>query len=55
MGDLTVTAGATTAVPPVRPARVAVAEPDPNAPAAGAASPEAAAEAADVPSDDEQR
>ena len=39
----------------VRPARVAVAEPDPNAPAAGAASPEAAAEAADVPSDDEQR
>ncbi|HEY5784644.1 MAG TPA: nucleotide exchange factor GrpE [Microlunatus sp.] len=48
----------------VRPARVAVAEPDPNAPpaeattpeaaTAGAATPEAAAEAADVPSDDER-
>ena len=37
----------------LRPARVAVAEPDPNAPPAEAASPEAAAEAADEPSDDE--
>ncbi len=37
----------------VRPARVAVAEPDPNAPPAETASPEVAAEAADAPSDDE--
>ncbi len=37
----------------VRPARVAVAEPDPNAPAAEAAAPEAVPEAADAPSDDE--
>jgi molecular chaperone GrpE len=42
----------------VRPARVAVAEPDPNATAAEAApeaAPEAAAEAADEPSADEHR
>ena len=37
----------------VRPARVAVAEPDPNAPPAEAAAPEAVPEAADAPSDDE--
>ena len=37
----------------LRPARVAVAEPDPNAPPAAAANPEAAAEAADEPSADE--
>jgi len=37
----------------LRPARVAVAEPDPNAPPAEAASPEVAAEAADEPSVDE--
>ncbi len=37
----------------VRPARVAVAEPDPNASAAEAAAPEAVPEAADAPSDDE--
>jgi molecular chaperone GrpE len=37
----------------VRPARVAVAEPDPNAPAAEAVAPEAVPEAADAPSDDE--
>jgi len=37
----------------LRPARVAVAEPDPNAPPAEAASPEVAAEAADEPSADE--
>ena len=37
----------------LRPARVAVAEPDPNAPAAEAASPEVAAEAADETSADE--
>jgi molecular chaperone GrpE len=37
----------------VRPARVAVAEPDPYATPAEAAAPEAATEAADVPSDDE--
>ena len=39
----------------LRPARVAVAEPDPNAPPAEAATPEAAAEAADEPSADEHR
>ena len=37
----------------VRPARVAVAEPDPNAAPSEAAAPEAATEAADAPSDDE--
>lgn len=37
----------------LRPARVAVAEPDPNAAPAEAATSEAATEAADVPSDDE--
>jgi len=37
----------------VRPARVAVAEPDPHAAPAEAATPEATTEAADVPSDDE--
>ncbi len=37
----------------LRPARVAVAEPDPNAPPAEAVAPEVAPEAADVPSDDE--
>lgn len=38
----------------VRPARVAVAEPDPSAASAGATAPEAAPEAADAASDDEQ-
>ena len=38
----------------LRPARVAVAEPDPNAAPAEAATTEAATEAADVPSDDER-
>ncbi len=38
----------------VRPARVAVAEPDPSAASTGATTPEAAPEAADAASDDEQ-